>query len=106
MIQEKLVRDKIPELIRLSGEQPIIRFLSREEYTARLEAKLDEEVQEYHRDKNMEELADILEVVYALCEDLGYTRDQLEAVYRRKHDARGGFRDRILLLGKTESSTL
>ena len=47
-----------------------------------------------------EELADILEVVYALTEDLGHTRQELETVYNRKHEARGGFRDRIFLISK------
>ena len=59
----KLVRDKIPALIEKSGERPNIRILDAEEYRYHLEKKLDEEVAEYHKDKNIEELADILEVV-------------------------------------------
>lgn len=100
MAYNKLVRDKIPEIICAQGETPRIRVLDQAEYTVCLEAKLDEEVREYHRDRNLEELADILEVVYALVEDLGYTRQELEAVYDRKHDARGGFRERIYLISK------
>ena len=99
-VYNKLVRDKIPELIRAQGETPHTRILGQEEYTIRLEAKLDEEVQEFHKEQNLEELADILEVVYALAEDLGHTRQELEAVYDRKHDARGGFRERIYLISK------
>ena len=101
-VYNKLVRDKIPELIRAQGETPHTRILESAEYAAHLKAKLDEEVAEFHRDRNLEELADILEVVYALAEDLGYTRQELEAVYDRKHHARGGFRDRIFLISKEE----
>ena len=101
-VYNKLVRDRIPELIRAQGETPRIRILEQEEYTAHLEAKLDEEVAEFHRDRNLEELADILEVVYALAEGLGHNRQDLEAVYDRKHKARGGFRDRIFLISKEE----
>ena len=101
-VYNKLVRDKIPEIIRKQGETPHTRILEQEEYSAHLEAKLDEEVAEFHRDRNLEELADILEVVYALAEDLGHTRQELEAVCDRKQEARGGFRDRIFLISKEE----
>ncbi len=100
MAKEKLVRDRIPELIEASGEHPVICVLEPKEYTCRLEEKLDEEVAEFHKDRNLEELADILEVVYALCEDLGCSREELMQVYDRKHADRGGFQNRILLIGK------
>lgn len=100
MVYNKLVRDKIPQIIKAQGQTPNIRILDKEEYTACLERKLDEEVREYHTDQNMEELADILEVVFALNEDLGHSREELLEAYQRKHDARGGFRDRIFLISK------
>ena len=96
----KLVRDKIPMLIEDSGERPIVRILDEEEYRLCLEAKLDEEVAEFHSDRNAEELADILEVVYALAETIGCTKDELLACYEKKHAQRGGFRDRVFLEGK------
>ncbi|MBQ4639953.1 MAG: nucleoside triphosphate pyrophosphohydrolase [Clostridia bacterium] len=96
----KLVRDKIPQIIRQGGETPFVRVLEDEEYIQHLEQKLDEEVQEYHTDKNVEELADILEVVYALAAAGGYSKEELLAVYQHKHDARGGFASRIFLIGK------
>ena len=98
MKYEKLVRDKIPEIIEKQGKTPLIRILEASEYTAYLERKLDEEVGEYHEGKNLEELADILEVIYALTENLGHSREELLEVYQKKHDDRGGFRDRILLI--------
>ena len=96
----KLVRDRIPQIIADQGERPITRILNDEEYDLCLNAKLDEEVAEFHRDRNLEELADILEVVCALADSIGATPEELREVYDRKHVARGGFRDRIFLIGK------
>ena len=100
MRYDKLVRDKIPSLIREGGETPIIRVLDDEEYRLQLEKKLDEEVIEFHKDRNIEELADILEVILALNESLGKTKEDLISVYQQKHEARGGFSNRIFLIGK------
>ena len=100
MEYHKLVRDKIPEIIASQGEKSHIRILEQEEYTRCLEQKLDEEVQEFHRDQNAEELADILEVVLALADNLGCSREELLEIYQKKHDARGGFVNRIFLISK------
>lgn len=102
MIYNKLVRDKIPEIIEEGGGKAEIRILSDEEYRTFLEAKLDEEVGEYHRDKTPEELADILEVVYALATSIGCSREDLQAIYQKKHDSRGGFEKRILLISSEQ----
>ena len=96
----KLVRDKIPALIEASGETAIYRILDESEYRRCLESKLDEEVAEFHSDRNAEELADILEVVYALAESIGCTKEGLLSCYEKKHAQRGGFQDRIFLEGK------
>lgn len=96
----KLVRDRIPDLIRSGGEVPHIRILDDEEYTLRLSRKLDEEVAEFHRDQNPEELADILEVVFALAANLGCSEEELLVLRRQKQEARGGFQDRIFLISK------
>lgn len=98
MVYNKLVRDKIPEIIEKQGKIPCVRILADDEYNLALERKLDEEVAEYHKDKNLEELADILEVIYALTENLGCTKEELMAAYQKKHEARGGFAERILLI--------
>lgn len=98
MIFDKLVRDNIPQIIEDRGGKAEIRILSDEEYPVYLERKLDEEVGEYHRDKTAEELADILEVVYALASAIGCSREELQAIYQKKHDARGGFEKKILLM--------
>lgn len=100
MEYHKLVRDRIPEIMEAHGEVPVVRVLETEEYVECLERKLDEEVAEYHRDKNIEELADILEVVYGLCDAQGYTREQLQDTYEKKHEQRGGFEKRLFLIRK------
>ena len=100
MLYNKLVRDKIPEIIAQQGESANIRILSDKAYTAALEQKLDEETAEFHKEKNLEELADILEVVYALADDLGYSKDDLLHAYNQKHEKRGGFQNRIFLISK------
>ena len=96
----KLVRDRIPAIIEAGGERPVTRILNDEEYLRCLEQKLDEETAEYHEGKNLEELADILEVVYALAEAGGHSREELLTVYEKKHEARGGFADRVFLISK------
>lgn len=98
MIYNKLVRDYIPQIIAQNGAEAEIRILSDEEYSVFLEEKLDEEVGEYHRDKTAEELADILEVVYALAASIGCTREELLEIYQKKHESRGGFEKKILLV--------
>ena len=87
MIYNKLVRDRIPAIIESNGQIPRVRIRSDEEYTVALEQKLDEEVREYHR-----------EVVYALTENLGCSKEELMEVYQKKHDKRGGFRNRVYLI--------
>ena len=98
MTYNKLIRDKIPEMIEQNGGKAVIRQLSHEEFVRFLEMKLDEEVGEYHRDKTVEELADILEVVYALASLHSCSKEDLLAVYENKHEQRGGFEKRLLLI--------
>lgn len=74
---DKLVRDKIPDIIRSRGETAITHIASDEEYKKRLIEKLQEEVDEFKKDNNEEELADIMEVIYAICDDLGIDRKHL-----------------------------
>ena len=93
----KLVRDRIPEIIQSSGKKCSTEILSDEEYLKFVDAKLDEELAEYHKDQNIEELADLLEVIHAAALARGYTLDELEQVRSEKATKRGGFEKRILL---------
>ena len=97
---EKLVRDRIVESIKNQGDEPVYRVLDDEEYEVLLERKLDEEVSEYHQDKTLEELADIIEVVLSLCAAKGYSTNELIQIYKKKHEEKGGFKDKIYLVSK------
>mgnify|MGYP000405723970 FL=1 len=91
----KLVRDKIPQIIIADGRTPIVRTLSDEEYLSELDRKLNEEVAEYQADKSLEEMADVLEVLFAICEARGHSVDELIEVRDKKREKRGGFRDKV-----------
>ena len=93
----KLVRDRIPEIIEFSGKTCTLEILSDDEYLHMIDAKLDEELAEYHKDQNIEELADLLEVVHAATKARGYSIEQLEAVRAEKAAKRGAFDKKILL---------
>ncbi len=93
----KLVRDRIPEIIEFAGKQCTIEILSDEQYLSLIDAKLDEELAEYHRDQNIEELADLLEVIRAAAVAHGYTPEDLEQVRAEKTKKRGGFEKKIML---------
>lgn len=97
IIHEKLVRDRIPEIIQGSGKACSTRILTQDEYVAALDAKLQEELNEYQADKSMEELADLLEVMMAVAEARGHTFAEVEAIRQQKAEKRGGFRERIWL---------
>ena len=96
-LYNKLVRDRIPERIRAAGKTCTTEILPDEEYLRMIDAKLDEELAEYHKDQNIEELADLLEVIRAAAIARGYTLDDLERVRAEKATKRGGFAKRILL---------
>ena len=96
-VYNKLVRDKIPEIIEDDGKTCKTRILSDEEYIASLETKLNEEGAEYQEDKNLEEMADVLEVLQAICIARGYSLEELEELRAKKASERGGFADKIFL---------
>lgn len=93
----KLVRDRIPEIIRASGKTCRTEVLSDDAYLKMIDAKLDEELAEYHKEQNLEELADLLEVLHAAVIARGYTLEELETVRAQKAEKRGGFAQKILL---------
>ena len=96
-IHNKLVRDKIPEIIEKTGKVCHIHTLTSDEYLAELDRKLNEECAEYQADKSLEELADMLEVMYAIAEARGYSVEELEKVRAEKADKRGAFIEKIYL---------
>ena len=98
----KLVRDRIPDIIMQSGKRPAYSFLSDEDYLAKLDEKLNEELAEYQESKSLEELADLLEVMEAVVTARGYSWEQLLTVKAEKKAARGGFEEKLLLLEVSE----
>ena len=102
---DKLIRDRIPEIIEQSGQKCIIEELDTDTYIRYLDQKLDEELEEYQADKSLEELADLLEVMYAVVRARGYTTEELERVRKQKAEKRGGFEKRLRLKGVIESGS-
>ena len=96
-LYHKLVRDLIPEIIENSGKTCVTSILSDEEYLLMIDAKLDEELAEYHSDGSIEELADLIEVIYAAAKARGYSIEQLEVIRIKKAQQRGAFDKKILL---------
>lgn len=94
----KLVRDLIPEIIEADGKSCTTRTLSDEEYLQFVDAKLDEELAEYHKDGSIEELADLLEVIRAAAAARGSSIEDVEAIRARKSEKRGGFEKRVFLI--------
>lgn len=99
MVKEyhKLVRDRIPEIIAASGKKCTTEILTEEAYLQKLREKLHEEVNEYQESGSHEELADILEVVYALAAATGCSEENLNIIRQEKAQKRGGFSQKILL---------
>ena len=96
-VYNKLVRDKIPQVIAEDGNQCDIEIVTKDQMTSLLEAKLKEEVEEYLKDKNIEELADIMEVLFGLAHNLGYSEEELINKRKYKLEQRGGFKEGIVL---------
>lgn len=100
-IYNKLVRDRIPEIIAASGKKFTTSVLTEEAYRAKLREKLQEEINEYlaaNADNEcLEELADVLEVVYALAAVHGATSRGLEELRLAKAEKRGGFEQKLYL---------
>lgn len=101
-VYNKLVRDRIPEIIEADGRKCEVSTVSKEQLQPLLEEKLKEEVNEFLQDKNLEELADIMEVIFGLAENLGYSEDDLIKKREEKKEARGGFKDGVFLKSVTE----
>lgn len=96
-IYNKLVRDRIPEIIESDGRKCTTEVLSDDRWLQMLDAKLNEELAEYQESKSLEELADLLEVMRAVVKAKGWNWEQLEQVRQEKAARRGGFEKKILL---------
>lgn len=112
---EKLVRDAIPQIFEAQGLTPIVRVAALDEYRQLLMAKLREETDEVGEALDappanfditavVEEIADVMEVLFAIATDLGIERDEIEKVRLTKAEDRGGFAKRIVWSGNATKS--
>ncbi|MBS3151145.1 nucleoside triphosphate pyrophosphohydrolase [Candidatus Woesearchaeota archaeon] len=97
MKYNKLVRDKIPDIIKQKGSTPIIKIADDEEYLERLIEKFKEESDEFLKEFSEEELADLLEVIYAICDFQKIDTKRLEILRKEKSEKRGAFKNKIIL---------
>ena len=97
ILYDKLIRDKIPEIINSKGKNYAIRIAGDMEYKNMLRRKLLEEAEEFQDEPCKEELADVLEVFYAILQAEGFSLDDIEKIRRKKADERGAFNKKIIL---------
>jgi len=97
IIYNKLIRDKIPQIIENTGKTAVIETLDDKEYKRLLDEKLGEELQEYLSSDNVEELADLVEVVYAILKYKGIDIHEFDSIRLKKAAERGAFDKRLLL---------
>lgn len=104
-IYNKLVRDRIPEIIKSTGKTPLTATLSQETYIYMLDQKLAEELAEYQESKSFDELADLIEVIAAVAKARGCSWEQLMKLCMEKRSMRGGFEKKILLMEVMDASS-
>ena len=97
MNYDKLIRDKIPDIIRKEGKIPLTHVADEKEYWEKLKEKLKEETDEFLENSNEEELADILDVINAICGFKKIDKENLELIREKKIKERGGFKNKIIL---------
>ena len=102
-LHNKAIRDKIPEIISESGKKCNTKQLDDESFLAEIEKKLIEEVNEYTESKDIEELADLLEVIYRISELRGINSVELDKIRKDKAEKRGKFDSNLFLIDSEKS---
>ena len=98
-VYNKLVRDKIPDIINAdNGCTCETRILNDEEYLRELNTKLQEELKEYLESGDVEELADLEEVLRGVLKVKNISYEQFEQIRLKKVEKRGAFDDKIYLI--------
>jgi len=103
---DKLVRDRIPEIIRKAGEIPTFRILNDKEFFAALRAKIPEEAEELLSASSskeiVNEIVDLLELLDEIMAQMGISKLEICTLRRSKNKKRGAFKNKIFL-EKTET---
>lgn len=102
-IYNKLIRDRIPEIIEEDGNECEIRVLGDKEYREELNKKLQEELKEYYESGEVEELADIAEILYTIAKHKGVSAEEFESIRIKKAEKRGGFEKQLFLISVKEN---
>lgn len=98
-IYNKLVRDKIPENIdKMEGRKSNYKILEDKEYIEELDKKLFEEAHEFIEEHSVEELADLMEVIYTIMKINNISMNDVENARKIKRDKKGGFNNKIYLI--------
>ncbi|NLJ40828.1 MAG: nucleoside triphosphate pyrophosphohydrolase [Clostridiales bacterium] len=101
-VYNKLIRDNIPEIIKESGKHPETIKVQGTELFKYLKSKLQEELLEYMESEDVEELADMVEVIYSILYHNGISKDEFKRVITDKRAIRGSFEEGYILLRVTE----
>ena len=96
-IYNKLVRDKIPQIIEADVKKAVARLLDDKEYFQELVKKVKEEIFEFEAKPSIEELADLKELIIAIREAMGIRAGHLEDIRRQKAASNGRFKNKIFL---------
>lgn len=97
MKYNKLIRDKIPEILEKKGVRYKIHIADKKEYWQKLKEKLSEEVKEFSKSESIDEFADILEVLDAISIYKKFNKGKVKAIKKKKTRERGGFKKKIIL---------
>src|SRR6056297_1584909 len=85
----KLVRDKIPEIIEASGKKYTVKNMDKNEHINYLNKKLQEELNEYYEEYEIEELADLVEVIYSILDLKNISIEDFHSMRLNKSNRRG-----------------
>lgn len=103
----KLIRNKIPQIIKANGKTPTTRILPQDEYIKKICNKTQEELTEYIEAKTkpnkLEELSDLLELINALAQHEGTTLKEINNIRKKKAEERGNFSNRVFLIEVTDN---
>lgn len=98
-IYNKLVRDRLPENINsMEGRKCNFKILNNDEYLKELDKKLFEETHEFIEEHSIEELADLMEVIFAIMKDRNISIEDIENARKIKNNKKGSFNDKIYLI--------